>query len=364
MILFNNFKRQYKSIKEEIDLAIKRVLESGWFILGKEVRNFELEFAKYIGVYYCMGVASGTDAITLSLVSLGIGRGDEVITTNLTAFPTITGIMQSGATPVVVDIGIKNGLIDCEKIEKKITPKTKVIIPVHLYGQSCDMNRIMKIANFYDLKVVEDCAHSIGTDHLDKKTGSIGHCNAFSFYPTKNLGAYGDAGAITTDDKEIYERLLRLRNYGRITRDNYQDKEGINSRLDEMQAAILRVKLKHLDEWNNERIKIAQFYRENLKDVECLEPSIFGRGSYCLFIIKSDKRDKLLMYLQAKDIQVHIHYSIPINKQEAYSHQKKEKLQNSNEFSSSILSIPIYPELEKVEMEEIVNTINKFKREE
>lgn len=362
MILFNNFKRQYKNIKEEIDSAIKRVLESGWFILGKEVRNFELEFAKYIGVYYCMGVASGTNAITLSLVSLGIGLGDEVITTNLTAFPTITGIMQSGATPVVVDINPESGLIDYDKIEKKITTKTKAIIPVHLYGQSCDMNRIMKIANYHDLKVVEDCAHSIGADYLDQKTGSIGHCNVFSFYPTKNLGAYGDAGAITTDDKEVYKKLLQLRNYGRITRDNYQDKEGINSRLDELQAAILRVKLKRLDEWNNERIKIAQFYRENLVGVECLEPSMFGKGSYYLFVIKSDKRDKLLMYLQGNNIQTHIHYPIPVNRQEAYPHQKREVLENSNKFSSSILSIPIYPELEKAEMEEIVDTINKFKK--
>ena len=361
MILFNNFKRQYKSIKEEIDSAIKRVLQSGWFILGKEVRNFELEFAKYIGVYYCMGIASGTNAITLSLVSLGIGLGDEVITTNLTAFPTITGIMQSGATPVVVDINSESGLIDCDKIEKRITPKTKAIMPVHLYGQSCDMNRIMKIANYHDFKVIEDCAHSVGANYLNEKTGSMGHCNAFSFYPTKNLGAYGDAGAITTNDREIYEKLLRLRNYGRITRDNYQDKEGINSRLDEIQAAILRVKLKYLDEWNNERIKIAQFYRENLVGVECLEPSIFGKSSYYLFVIKSDKRDKLLMYLQANNIQAHIHYPIPINKQDAYPHQKREKLENSNKFSAYILSIPLYPELMKSEAEEIVDVINKFK---
>lgn len=361
MILFNDFKRQYKSIKEEIDSAIKRVLESGWFILGKEVRNFELEFAKYIGVYYCMGVASGTDAITLSLLSMGIGAGDEVITTNLTAFPTITGIMKSGATPIVVDINPENGLIDCTKIEKKITSKTKAIIPVHLYGQSCDSNRIMKIADFYDLKVVEDCAHSIGADYLGQKTGSIGHCNAFSFYPTKNLGAYGDAGAITTNDKEVYEKLLRLRNYGRITRDNYQDKEGINSRLDEMQAAILRVKLKHLDEWNYEREVIALFYEMNLKGVKFLAQTPDCSHSHYLFVIKSDKRDKLLMYLEGKDIQVHIHYPIPINRQEAYPHQKKERLEHSNKFSESILSIPIYPELKKEEMEEIVDTINKFK---
>lgn len=361
MILFNDFKRQYKSIKEEIDSAINRVLRSGWFILGKEVRNFELEFAKYIGVYYCMGVASGTDAITLSLLSMGIGAGDEVITTNLTAFPTITGIMKSGATPIVVDINPENGLIDCTKIEKKITSKTKAIIPVHLYGQSCDMNRIMKIATFYDLKVVEDCAHSIGADYLDKKTGSIGHCNAFSFYPTKNLGAYGDAGAITTNDKEVYEKLLRLRNYGRITRDNYQDKEGINSRLDEMQAAILRVKLKHLDEWNYQRGVTALFYEMNLKGIKLLKQASHCNNSYYLFVIKSNKRDNLWMYLQANNIQSYIHYPLPINMQSAYPCQKKERLENSNKFASSILSIPIYPELKMFEIEYIVDTINKFK---
>lgn len=360
MILFNNLKLQYKSIKEEIDSAIKRVLKNGWFILGDEGRAFEAEFAKYIGVSYCVGVASGTEAIALSLICLGIGRDDEVITTNLTAFPTITGIMQAGATPVVVDIDIKNGLIDNSKIKRKISPRTKAIIPVHLYGQCCKMDEMMQIAKEHDLKVVEDCAHSVGTDYLTAKTGSLGYCNAFSFYPTKNLGAYGDAGAITTNDAETYKKLLRLRDYGRITKNAHHDKEGINSRLDEIQAAILRVKLKYLDEWNNERIKIAQFYKENLVGVECLEPSMFGKSSYYLFVIKTNKRDALILHLRASDIQSFIHYPIPINRQEAYPHQKKENLENSNKFSNSVLSIPIYPELEEAEMEEIVNTINKF----
>jgi len=283
MILFNNFKLQYKEIKKDVDSAIKNVMESGWFILGKEVKSFEAEFAKYIGIAYCVGVGSGTDAITLSLISMGIGEGSEVITTNLTAFPTITGIMQSKAIPVVVDVNTKNGLIDYSKIKKKITSRTKAIVPVHLYGQSCQMHRVIEIAKRHDLKIVEDCAQSAGSKYLEAKTGSIGHCNAFSFYPTKNLGAYGDGGAVVTNDKEIYERLLRLRNYGQITRYLHRDKEGINSRLDEIQAAILRVKLKHLDKWNEERRRIARFYRKNLMNVECLEQSSFSKDSCHLF---------------------------------------------------------------------------------
>jgi len=361
MILFNNFKLQYKKIKEDIDSAIKSVLDSGWFILGKEVKSFEIEFAEYIGVSYCVGVASGTEAITLSLISMDIGEGDEVITTNLTAFPTITGIIQSGAMPVVVDINIENGLIDCNKIEKKITSKTKAIVPVHLYGQSCNMSKIVEIATNYNLKIIEDCAQSAGTKYLTKKTGSIGNCNAFSFYPTKNLGAYGDAGAVTTNDKRIYERLLKLRNCGQSTRYFHDDKEGINSRLDEIQASILRVKLKHLDEWNNKRRQIAQFYRENLINVDCLEENSFSKNSYYLFVIKSNNRNELIQYLKINNIQSLIHYPIPINKQNAYPYPKKEELENSNRFSNSILSIPIYPELKKNEIEKIVSTINEFK---
>ena len=360
MILLNNFKIQYQNIKNEIDEAIQRVLDSSWFILGKELESFEREFANYLGVKYCVGVASGTEAITLALMVHEIGQGDEVITTNMTAFPTITGILQSGAIPVVIDIFEKDGLIDYTEIEMKINKMTKAIVPVHLYGQSCDMTEILNIAKNKKLIVIEDCAQSAGASSRDKKTGSLGECGAFSFYPTKNLGAYGDGGAITTNDKEIYKKLLCYRNYGQTSR-YYHKTKGINSRLDEIQSAILRVKLKYLDEWNYQKRKIASFYQENLNKVECLEENNHGKSVYHLFEIKTQHRDKMIKYLNGKNIQALIHYPIPINKQESFKWQKDENFDNTKKFTNSILSIPIYPDLKKKEMEEIVRAINGYK---
>ena len=360
MILFNNFKAQYKIIKTDIDSAIKRVLDSGWFILGKEVESFENEFAKYIGANYCVGVASGTDAIALSLIALEIENGDEIITTNMTAFPTITGILQTGAIPVVVDIFGKDGLIDYNKIEEKINRKTKAIVPVHLYGQSCDIDNILKIAEKHKIKVVEDCAQSVGATFKGKKCGSFGDCGAFSFYPTKNLGAYGDAGAVITNNEKIYKKLLYLRNYGQTSR-YFHETKGINSRLDEIQAAILRVKLKYLDKWNSRRREIASFYKENLNNVECLEKNNYAKSVYHLFVIKTPYRDNMIKYLDEKNIQTLIHYPIPINRQESFMWQKDEIFANTNIFANSILSIPIYPELKNEEIKKIVRTINEYK---
>lgn len=361
MILFDNFKVQYKNIKKEINEAIQRVLDSGCFILGKEVESFEIEFAEYIGTRYCAGVASGTDAITLSLMALEIGNRDEVITTNMTAFPTITGILQTGAIPVVVDIFRKDGLIDYNKIEKKINSKTKAIVPVHLYGQSCDMDNILKIARKHKIKIIEDCAQSTGATYKDKKCGSFGDCGAFSFYPTKNLGAYGDAGAVVTNDKKIYKKMLSFRNYGQTSR-YYHKTKGINSRLDEIQAAILRVKLKYIYEWNNRRKEIALFYKNNLNNVECLEENDYGKSVYHLFVIKIPYRDNMIKYLNGENIQTLIHYPIPINKQESFMWQKNETFHNTCSFANSILSIPIYPELKDEEIKKIVRTINEYKK--
>ncbi len=212
MILFNNFKIQYEILKNEIDTAVQRVLNSGWYILGEELESFEKEFAKYIGTEFCIGVASGTEAIALALMALEVVPNDEVITANVTAFPTITGIMQAGAKPVVVDIKPDSGLMDAQKIEQKITKKTKAILPVHLYGQVCNMDDISVIANKYGLKVIEDCAQAAGSSFHNKKAGMFSDCSAFSFYPTKNLGAYGDAGAIVTNNENIAEKLRFLRN--------------------------------------------------------------------------------------------------------------------------------------------------------
>ncbi|MGD2087514.1 MAG: DegT/DnrJ/EryC1/StrS family aminotransferase [Candidatus Aminicenantes bacterium] len=364
MIRFDNFKVQYAALKEEIDEAVHRVLESGWFIMGKELEAFEKELAAFIGCKYCVGVASGTDAIALSLMVLNIGSGDEVITTDMTAFPTIAGIMQTNTVPVVVDISNDDGLINPAEIEKKITLHTKAIIPVHLYGQSCDMDSICEIAQKYNLKVVEDCAQSVGASYKNKKTGGIGHVNAFSFYPTKNLGAYGDAGAITTDDETIYQKLLQLRNYGQRVR-YYHDTFGINSRLDEMQAAILRVKLKYLGDWNNQRRQHALYYQNHLKSVHWLKENSYGIPVYHLFVIKTSGRDRMVEYLKSHGIQCLIHYPVPIHKQRAFPGKRNtdHRYPNTERFANEVVSIPIYPELSEEDREKIVKVINEFRDE-
>lgn len=360
MILFNDFSKEPLALKQEIQLTIQKVIDSGWFILGKELETFESAFARYMGTRYCIGVASGTEAIALALMAHDIGKGDEVITTNLTAYPTITGILQSGAKPVVVDIFSDTGLMDYHKIQDKITPKTKAIVPVHLYGQSCQLDEIMKIAVTNKLLVIEDCAQSTGATFNDLKCGGIGNCGAFSFYPTKNLGAYGDGGAITTNDEAVYTKLLALRNYGQTKR-YHHDYKGINSRLDEIQAAILNVKLKYLDQGNQERNEIALQYQNNLHTVECLTEENYGKQVHHLFVVKSPHRDQLAEYLQSKGIQTLIHYPIPINRQKAFGWQKDEAMENSQLFADSILSLPIYPGLSKQHINQIIQTVNDFK---
>jgi dTDP-4-amino-4,6-dideoxygalactose transaminase len=360
MIRFDGFLTQYESIRDKVDGAIQRVLKRGWFILGEEVERFEREFADYIGTKYAVGVASGTEAIALSLMALGIGKGHEVITTSMTAFPTITGIMQAGAKAVLVDILPDTGLIDPARIEERITEKTRALLPVHLYGQSCQMDDILALAERRGLKVVEDCAQSCGSTYGKKRTGSLGHCNAFSFYPTKNLGAYGDGGAVTTDDAAIYQRLLRLRNYGKSSR-YHHDEFGLNSRLDEIQAAVLRVKLARVNEWNRRRREIAGHYRGELSGVTCLDEKAYGVPNYHLFVIKSTHRDRLLKHLQDSGVESHIHYPLPVSRQRAFPFQKSERFPACEAFADSILSIPLYPELEPEEQEQVIRVINGFK---
>ena len=363
VVRFDNFNVQYAAVKKEIDAAVHRVLESGWFILGKEVEAFEKEFARYIGCNYCVGVASGTDAIALSLMALDIGKGSEVITTDMTAFPTIAGIMQAGASPVVADISYDDGLIDTKEIEKKITPHTRAVVPVHLYGQSCNMDAVREIARKYDLRIVEDCAQSVGATFGKNKTGSIGDMGAFSFYPTKNLGAYGDAGAVTTADETLYKKLMELRNYGQRVR-YYHDQFGINSRLDEMQAAILRVKLNHLDPWNKKRRQHAAYYQTHLKSVSCLKENAYGIPVYHLFVIRTPARDRMIDYLKSKGIQTLIHYPVPIHKQKAFpgkENQHDKTFPRTERFAGEIVSIPIYPELSEENREKIVRVIDGFR---
>ena len=358
MILFNDFISEYHALKSEIDGAIARVLESGWFILGNELEQFESELADFLGAKYCVGVASGTDALTLSLMALEIGPGDEVITANMTAFPTITGILNAGATPVVVDVQLEDGLINPQAIRAQITSQTKAIIPVHLYGQACDMAAIRHIAGECGLKVIEDCAQACGATFRGKRVGNFGECGAFSFYPTKNLGAYGDAGAIVTNDENIYQRLRALRNYGQSTR-YYHITQGLNSRLDELQAAILRVKLKHLEIWNQQRAALAEIYHASLKTVAPLAHRQ-GEHIYHLYVVRTPERERLQAYLQAHNIQTLIHYPVPVHQQPAFQGRRSDDLSVSGKMAAEILSLPIHPWLQEYEVEEIAGRINTF----
>ncbi|MFH1822295.1 MAG: DegT/DnrJ/EryC1/StrS family aminotransferase [Patescibacteria group bacterium] len=360
MILFNDFSIQHKKIKKDIYLACKRVIDSNWFVMGKEVENFEQQLAKYLGIKYCVSCGSGTDAITLSLLALGIGPGDQVLTTNMTAFPTITAIHRAGASIGLVDISADTGLINTELIEKAITKKTKAIIPVHLYGQACDLEHLKKICQKYKISLVEDCAQSIGATYKKLKTGTIGQCGAFSFYPTKNLGCLGDGGAVVTNNTKLFNLLVKLRNYGQSKR-YYHSDFGLNSRLDEIQAAMLSEKLKYLDEWNSERRSLANLYLNHLDPAICLKEKDCGQAVYHLFVIKHPKRAALMSYLFKNGIQTLIHYPVPVNKQTPMS-QINKSFPVSEKFANNILSLPLYPGLTKRNVLKICNKINNFNK--
>ncbi len=361
MILFNNFNAHIQTIRPELDDAIARVLDSGWFVLGKEVQAFELELADHLGAKHAVGVANGTDAIALALMALDIGPGDEVITTNMTAYPTITGIRQTGATPVVVDVDEATGLLDPTRIPAAISDRTRAILPVHLYGQPCNMDAILALAAEQGLKVVEDCAQAIGAIWKDQTCGTMGDLGCFSFYPSKNLGALGDGGAVTCRDKATFQRLLALRNYGQSVR-YFHDETGINSRLDEIQAAILRVKLKHLPAWTERRRAIAAVYHSQLEHVNTLDVSADAGHVYHLFPIKIAGRDEFMAALKEEGIQTLIHYPVPVNQQKDFPHQKDQSFPCTERFAAQIVSLPIAPELSDADVRRIVDVVNKHSR--
>ncbi len=362
-----DLKKQYLSIKPEIKKSIDEVLTKGRFVLGDNVSKFEEEIARYCGTKYAVGVASGTDALELSLAALDIGRGDEVITTPYTFVATTETICKVGARPVFVDIDAKTFNIDPRKIERKINKKTKAIMPVHLYGQSCDMAPIMKLAGKYDLRVIEDTAQSIGAEYKGKKAGSFGDAGTFSFFPSKNLGAYGDGGMIVTKNKKVYDKLRILRSHG-CQKKYHHLINGYNSRLDEIQAAILRVKLRYLDKWNDARNINADYYNVLFKDLakQCVIPfkPKENKHVFYLYTIKASSRDKLSAYLKAKGISSAIYYPIPLHLQEVYKNLKYKKgsMPVSEKASKDILSLPMYPELTKIEQRRIVTEIANFYR--
>lgn len=360
-IPFVDLGRQYDSIKYEINGEIEKVLKSAQFILGENVEAFENEFASYCGVKYGVGVASGTDALVLSLRALGIRSEDEVITAVNTYIATVDAIARNGAKPVFVEPEPESYNIDVTKIEEKITDKTKAVLPVHLYGQPADMDPILEIAERHNLKVIEDAAQAHGAEYKGKKTGGLGDVACFSFYPSKNLGAYGDGGMVLTNDAEIAEKIRTLRNYGQRKK-NFHELIGYNSRLDELQAAILRVKLKYLDEWNDLRRKHAKHYNELLDGVSKIIVPVekeFAKHIYHLYVIRYRDRDKLQDYLHSRGIHTGIHYPVPVHLQKAYSHlgYKKGDFAAAEVCADSILSLPMFPELTEAEIEFVSNSV-------
>lgn len=364
MIPFNDFQKKYARHKKEIDAAIFRVMKSGWFILGKEGENFEKKFSEYLGVKHVIGVNSGTDALFLAIKALGIGAGDEVITVPNTAVPTVSAIRMAGAVPVFVDIDEKTFGMNPALIEAKITARTRVLLPVHLYGYPADMDEIMKIAKKRGLKVVEDGCQAHGAKYKNKMAGTIGDVGAFSFYPTKNLGAFGDAGAIATNDANLAEMARELRNYGEVSK--YKIKiDGVNSRLDEIQAAVLSWSLKKLSAWNKKRTRLAKSYLKNLNDLPILLPPAGDTDHvpvWHLFVIRTEKRDELAEFLKKNGIMTAIHYPGLIFEQEAYRFFgiSKNDFPVSAKVSSQILSLPLHPELEEYDILKVCKTIRKF----
>ena len=362
MIPCSNPKAQYVSCRDEINAAIQNVLDSGWYILGKEVEQFEKEFAIYNDMIHAVGVGSGTEALHMALRALDIGLGDEVITTAHTAVATASSIALAGAKPVFVDIEPDYFTIDPNLIEVAVTPKTKAIIPVHIYGQPCDMDAILKIADRHDLKVIEDCAQAHGATYKGKRIGSMGNVGCFSFYPTKNLGAIGDGGALVTNDDKLAERIKLLREYGWEER-YISSTEGWNSRLDEMQAAILRVKLKKLDADNVCRQQHAYKYDKALKKMPLELPGVRNGSTHVfhLYVIKTDQRDELKAHLKNHEINTIIQYPVPIHLQKYYQEIQGEiSLPVTEQAAETILSLPIYPELTEKEHQKVVNAVEDF----
>lgn len=354
--------RQYKSIEDEVNDAISSVLNGGKYVLAENVESFEREFAQYLGVKYAVGVASGTEAIQLALMSLGVGRGDEVITVPNTAVPTVSAVSLSGATPVLCDIDNITLMIDVKKIQDRISKNIRAILPVHLYGMPVDMNGLSVIAENMGIPVIEDACQAHGASINGKKVGGFGTLGCFSFYPTKNLGCYGDGGAVVTDDEDLCIKLKLLRNYGQ--RDRYvHEIKGLNSRLDELQAAILRVKLKKLDGWNLQRIKLARYYDEMILNKDVIKlPRVDGfTNVYHLYVIRHPRRDELMQYLAQNGVQTLIHYPIPIHLQRSYAELgSKGDFPVSEKACNEVLSLPLYPELKEAELEYISDMINKF----
>jgi dTDP-4-amino-4,6-dideoxygalactose transaminase len=358
-----DLKRQYHSIKEEVDSAIQDVLKSQAFILGPQVKEFESLFASYCNTKHAIGVSSGTDALLLALKSLGIGDGDEVITSPFTFFATVGSICNTGAKPVFADVEPESFNIRPDLIEKCISNKTKAIIPVHIYGQCADMDPILEIAKKHDIRVIEDSAQSIGAEYKDKKSGSIGDLGCFSFFPSKNLGGLGDGGMITCNSDDLEELIYMLRIHGGKPK-NYYSIIGINGRLDTIQASVLIKKLGHIEPWCEKRREKASYYTERMKGLDLVTPEImsFNKHVFHQYVIRTKERDRLMEHLTTNNIGCAVHYPVPQHLQKCLAHlgYKEGDMPEAEGATREILSLPIFPEITKEEQDYVIDTINDF----
>lgn len=362
MIKFLDLKKINDRFNKDFEAKFKELLASGWYLLGEENKSFEQNFAKYCGVKNCVGVANGLDALRLIIKAFDFEKDSEIIVPANTYIASILAITDNNCKPVLVEPDINTYNINPKLIEEKITSKTKAIMVVHLYGQAVDMDEIIKIAQKYKLKIIEDCAQAHGAFYKDKRVGSLGDVAGFSFYPGKNLGALGDGGCVTTNDDEIAAKIRALANYG--SHKKYENLyKGLNSRLDELQAGILDIKLKYLDEDNEKRKNIAKFYLQEIKNKNIILPYYDSESSHVwhLFVIRTQKRDELQSYLSSKEIQTIIHYPIPPHKQACYKEFGHLSLPITEQIHKEVLSLPISPVMSIQEAEFVVKTLNDFK---
>ena len=364
-VQFLDLKAQYRSIKEEVENSLQEVMENTAFASGPFVRTFEEEFANFCGAKYCVGVNSGTSALHVALLAHNIRPGDEVITVSNTFIATVWAITYCGAVPVFVDVDPDTYLINPDLIEKAITKKTKAILPVHLYGQPADMDSINEIAKKHNLVVIEDAAQAHAATYNGKRIGSLGNTTCFSFYPGKNLGAYGEGGAVVTDDIDIANHMRMLRDHGQSKR-YYHDLIGFNYRMDGFQGAILSIKLKYLQEWTERRNEIAKSYKDGLKNINGLQVLSIRNNvvsAFHLFVILTHHRNDLINYLTEKGISTGLHYPIPVHLQKAYKHlgYKKGDFPNSEYLANNCISLPMYAELTTDMVDTVIDAVNAFK---
>lgn len=353
----------YVELRAEIDRAVAQVLEGGWYLLGHELEAFEKEWAAYVGARHCVGVANGLDALLLSLRALGVGPGDEVIVPSNTYIATWLAVTHIGATVVPVEPDERTYNIDPERVEQAITARTKVLLPVHLYGQAADMQPLLEIAQRRGLRVLEDAAQAHGARNCGLGVGALGDLAAWSFYPGKNLGAFGDAGAVTTNDGALADAVRVLRNYG--SRVKYvNEREGFNSRLDDLQAAVLRVKLRHLDDWNARRKRAAAVYERELSDCGLVLPTVHGAADpvWHLYVVQTDHRDALQRVLSDAGVQTLIHYPIPPHLQEAYRRLafSPDAFPIARRMAEQVLSLPIGPHLRREQQQRVIDAVSAY----